>query len=623
MKVYIENLPEKLKKGAEIFCRRYGVEYAVGGKTLKVQLSLDDKISVSGDTIFYKKEVDIFRLLCKWIEAKKKGGSLSLTETRKFETFGVMLDLSRNEVMHVGGICEYITYMAGFGADRIMLYIEDTYEVKGYPYMGYFRGRYTAEELNEIDKYASLFGIETIACIQTLGHMERFLRWYTGMRDTANVLLCDDEKTYEFIEKCIKVIADNISSPYIHIGMDEAFNLGGGRYKSIFGEIDSGELFVKHLNKVCEICEKIGKKPVIWGDMLVVVSSQTGNCVDEKAVIRPELVEKLPKNVEIVYWDYYSIRPSRYENMLDVFAGSERKVWFAGGIWTWETFTYGDMRTKLTTEVALKACLKKGIKDVFATSWVNPGGFCPLISGLYGVAVWSALVFDSENASADKDFETVTGDKGEYFSYMTNIDAPEIMPGQDLTCPDQQPSSAVMSFLFQSILCGLFDTITEGYDLTSYYKKVADNIAKFESENFSDMYKHFEIMSRALSIKANAGNIIYKAYHENDKETLKDMADNKLSELVEYMKQLIETHRTIWNKYNKPYGFDVVRNHYAGVIADCIDTKMTISEYLSGKIEFIDQLEQERLEYMHPFSKNETGFISDVGYNNVYTTCRG
>lgn len=622
MKLFIENLPEKLVSGAELFCARYDVEYGEGGEILKVCLSLNDEISVNGNTIFYKKEVDIFRLLAKWISAKKKGEVLSLTETRQFDTFGVMLDLSRNEVMHVGGLKEYIASMAGFGADRIMLYLEDTYEVKDYPYMGYFRGRYTAEELNEIDKYAAMFGIETIACIQTLGHMERFLRWYTGMRDTATVLLCDDDKTYEFIEKCLKIVADNISSPYIHIGMDETFNLGGGRYKAIFGEVDAGELFVKHLNKVCAMCEKIGKKPVIWGDMLVALSSETGNCVDEKAVIRKELVEKLP-DVEIVYWDYYSVLESRYENMLDVFAGSGKKVWFAGGIWTWETFTYGDMRTKQTTEAALKACIKKGIKDVVATSWVNPGGFCPLISGIYGVAVWSKLVFKSDCGSVDEEFETVTGEKGEYFAYMTNIDAPEIMPQQDLKVPDQQPSSAVMSFLFQNILCGMFDTITESYDLTSYYKEVADNIAKFESKNYKEMFRHFEIMARALSLKANAGNIIYKAYRENDRETLKDVAENRLPALAEYMKELIDTHRTLWNKYTKPYGFEVVRNHYAGVVADCYDVKATLEEYLSGKIDFIDQLEQERLEYMHMFSKNETGFITDVGYNSVYTACRG
>lgn len=622
MNFYIENLPERLKTHIVSFSKRYGAEYSVDGQKLNVQLSLNDEIGFNENTLFYIKEVDIFRLLVKWIHATKTKKGLIYSEKRRFETFGIMLDFSRNEVMHLDGIKEYLNYIAGFGVDRILLYLEDTYEVKEYPYMGYFRGRYTGEELKEIDEYAASFGIETVVCMQTLGHMAHFLRWHSELRDTTNVLLADEEKTYEFIERCIKVIAENVSSPYIHIGMDEAFNLGGGAYKAKFGEIDAGELFVKHLNKVVKICENAGKKPVIWGDMLVVLSSKTGSCVDETAVIREELVKKLP-DVEIVYWDYYSPLESRYSNMLDIYKKTGKKIWFAGGIWTWETFTYGDMRTKQTTKPAIDACLKNGIKDVFATSWVNPGGFCPHMSGLYGVAVWSNLVFDSECGTPDEEFEMVTGEKGEDFCFLNNLDAPEILPHQNLSNPDQQPSSAVMSFLFQSVLCGLFDQVTEGYDLSGYYQLCAERISKVHSEKFKELFKHYEVMAQALSLKANLGNIIYQAYTDRNKDKLSKIVEKTIPELIKCMENLIKSHRCVWHKYNKPYGFDSVRNHYAGVIADCYDSKKTIEEYLEGKIDSILQLEQQRLPYKHDFSHNETGFVSDVEYSNVYGVSRG
>ena len=35
-----------------------------------------------------------------------------------------------------------------------MLYTEDTYEVDNEPYFGYMRGRYSADELRELDDYA-------------------------------------------------------------------------------------------------------------------------------------------------------------------------------------------------------------------------------------------------------------------------------------------------------------------------------------------------------------------------------------------------------------------------------------------------------------------------------------
>ena len=55
MKLYIENLPQKLTQGVSLFCARYSVLYEKGGEELKVHLSLNDEISVCENTIFYKK----------------------------------------------------------------------------------------------------------------------------------------------------------------------------------------------------------------------------------------------------------------------------------------------------------------------------------------------------------------------------------------------------------------------------------------------------------------------------------------------------------------------------------------------------------------------------------------
>ena len=620
-KIYIENLPESLENGVRIFLKKYDAMYGQGEVTLKLQMSANDKVGLEGNIIYYKKYVDIFRYLVKWIHAYRAGKQLSYFEKRQFHTFGIMLDFSRNAIMHVQGVKEYINYLAGFGADRILLYLEDTYEVKEYPYMGYFRGRYTAQELKEIDEYAALFGIETIACIQTLGHMARFLRWHKELRDNQEVLLVDAPETYDFIEKCIATIAENISSPYIHIGMDEAFGLGKGAYKARFGEADGGELFVKHLKKVAEICKKYEKRPVIWGDMIPVLFSEGKSCFDENAEVKEELAERLP-DVEIVYWDYYSISQKHYDDLIHLYEKCQKKIWFAGGIWTWETMTYSAERTSKTTDVALKSCKENNIQDIFATSWSNGTALCPHIAGLFGAALWARYVFEADEGDAYDDFLQVTGVKGECFEYLTKLDAPTVLPMQNLAMPDQQPSSAAMSFLFSGILCGLFDNVTQNVDLRSYYADCAEKIADFQVEPFKLMFDHYENLARALSLKANLGNDIYDAYHRGDKAKLTAICEDVIPRLISCTEKLIVSHRNLWNAYNKPFGFEVIRNYYAGVIADAYDSAQTIREYLSGDIPLIMQLEEPRLDYKHDFSQNETGFISDVYYNKIYTTAR-
>ena len=54
-----------------------------------------------------------------------------------------MLDCSRNAVMKVSKLKEFIDFLSKAGYNALELYLEDTYEVEGEPYFGYMRGRYT------------------------------------------------------------------------------------------------------------------------------------------------------------------------------------------------------------------------------------------------------------------------------------------------------------------------------------------------------------------------------------------------------------------------------------------------------------------------------------------------
>ena len=64
-----------------------------------------------------------------------------------FERLGLMLDMSRNSVMNVPALKEYISLLAEMGYNALMLYTEDTYEIPGEPYFGHFRGRYSLQEM--------------------------------------------------------------------------------------------------------------------------------------------------------------------------------------------------------------------------------------------------------------------------------------------------------------------------------------------------------------------------------------------------------------------------------------------------------------------------------------------
>ena len=152
--------------------------------------------------IFCGSRAEFFRGLT-MLAARFDERPFRVRETPSLDLLGAMLDCSRNAVPTMAAAKTFLRRLSRMGYNAVLLYTEDTYEVAGRPYFGYLRGRFSQAELRELDQYADALGIEMIPCIQTLGHMARALRWpcMEDVRDTDDVLLLDEEKTYALIEE--------------------------------------------------------------------------------------------------------------------------------------------------------------------------------------------------------------------------------------------------------------------------------------------------------------------------------------------------------------------------------------------------------------------------------------
>ena len=125
-------------------------------------------------------------------------------EENSFETNGMMFDCSRNGVLNIKTIEELLRKLSLLGHNIFMLYMEDVYEIPNQPYFGYMRGRYTADELRHVDDYAYALGIEVIPCVQTLAHLNEFLRWPVAAAkylDIDDILLVGSLKSNHSLSK--------------------------------------------------------------------------------------------------------------------------------------------------------------------------------------------------------------------------------------------------------------------------------------------------------------------------------------------------------------------------------------------------------------------------------------
>ncbi len=313
-------------------------------------------------------------------------------ERMPFSTFGIMLDCSRNAVMQPAHIKRWLNQLALLGYNMAMLYTEDTYELPGEEHFGYLRGRYTTDELRDLDQHAAALGIELVGCIQTLGHLETLLKWspYWAIRDTASVLLVDDDRTYALIDKMLARFADVYRSRRIHIGMDETHDLGRGRFMDQHGYERGYDLFNRHLARVRDLCRKHGLQPMIWSDMYFRMGNPTQNYYDPETKIPDEVKAAIPSEAQLVYWDYYHEDQAFYEDWLQRHRDLGHEPVMASGIWTWGGhFWYAHHKTSANVPPCVWACRTAGVKDLFFTLWGDDGAYCEFDSALAGIA-WAA-----------------------------------------------------------------------------------------------------------------------------------------------------------------------------------------------------------------------------------------
>lgn len=621
LKLCFEGNIDELTEGIEILAAQMGYVICSDGIPVRVEKRLGNiEVSNTQGEIYikYDEKIHFFRALGLLIEGIMGKQAFNIIEEPQFTLNGPMIDASRNAVPTVNSIKNILRRMSIMGLNCMMLYTEDTYTIEDEPYFGYMRGRYSFAELKECDNYANALGIEMIPCIQTLGHLEQFLKWdpVSYLRDTGRELLVDSEKTYDFLKKAIKSASAPFRSKRIHIGMDEAHGLGLGRYLELFGYNNRFKLMTGHLKRVSEIVGELGLKPMMWSDMYFRLGSKTGNYYDLDAVIPDYVLKEIPENVQQVYWDYYHDTEEFYTDFLRMHRKLGSEPIFAGCIWAMTGICLNYEITLRNTNAALKACKEEGIKEVFATIWGDNGGECNLFSTLLGLQLYAEHGYAKE-FDIDKLKKRVKFCTGIDFDSFYDLERMDEIPYAGKTCYD--PSNPSKYLLWQDILMGLFDRHIEDVDMDGHYaelEKVFHNHVQ-ENEESKFIFGVIEKLCSVLKLKSNLGIKLKKAYEVKDLVSLKIIKNEVIPELLNNIKALRAEHREQWLKTYKPFGWEVTDIRYGGLIARADTTIKRLNDYLDGSIDRIEELEEQRLRYDSPDRPIITGTNMYCTYHRI------
>ncbi len=524
---------------------------------------------------------------------------------KNFKTFGVMLDMSRNAVMRVDALKNYMLIIKKMGYDTVLLYCEDTYEVDGEPYFGYMRGRYSEAEMKEIDAYGISIGMKVIPCIQTLSHLGTTIRWDKFPADSGQTLMVGDERCYELIERMLSTLSRCFTVKTVHIGMDEAYQLGRGKYFDRNGLESVTEIMKKHLSRVSEIGEKYGLELLMWSDMFF--DGLEGGYYGGKKKMPRETVDSIPQNITPVYWDYYHTSENDYDNVMYNHKQLSRDFWFAGGAWTWSGFVPNNSFTLRSMVPAIEACKKNRTKNIFFTMWGDNGGEC----SRYGTL--PSLFYLAQYAKGERD-ESVIKQKFEkkfgvsYDDFML-LDELNVIYEKDALAPKNPSKFALYSDTFNGFTD--YNIAAGGGEKYAELSEKLRAVAK-KGRKFGYIFDNAAKLCDVLAIKYELGVKVRTAYQNDKRWDLEMYSKHDYPELMRRVDAFGKSLEKQWMTENKPSGFDVQDMRIGALLRRLDYCRRTLNAYLDYKIEKIEELECDIL----PFGEKDESLL----YNNALLT---
>ena len=615
MKLHFIGLDKKLEAGLVEIAPQLGITLDAAG--IKVCATQGNELVVAKDgdgiCITYSRDSEFYRAVS-MVGRVLEGATVR--QNSRFDMFCYMADMSRNAVYNVKACKRMIRYLALMGYNSMMLYTEDTYEIPEYPYFGRMRGRFSQEELRELDDYADMFGIELIPCIQALAHVNAIFRWpcFQSMRDIDDILLVGDEKTYQLIDSALKSCAASFRSRRINLGMDEAHMLGRGRYLNSNGFEKKSDIMLKHLARVMDLCRDNGFAPMIWSDMFFRMQFNGGYYVSEGEISR-EVMEKVPEGLTLIYWDYYNKDEKLLNHMVHCHKQFNRPTAFAGGAWKWSGFAPHNRKSLAVSGAQIKACLEGGVNNMIVTGWGDDGAEASQFSIFPTMLYWAECGYGNNEDLAARCLECFDIS----FEDLLKLDLPDILPGID---PELKVCSPCKYLLYNDPLEGLMDAHVDAATAADGFRKNAEILLeKADDKNFGKVFAALGTLCRLMAYKCDFTIRLRNAYFAKNNETMARMANEEIPKMLEILAEFVSAFRKQWYDENKTYGFAVQELRLGGVRERLLSTQERILAYLDGSIDKIDELHEPILPVGALANQEGSPYVQHALWGREVTAC--
>lgn len=307
---------------------------AASGSDFGIELRIDDDIGgASSDRCRYVLKIEPTRIILIGADAAsvfcavatlvqillstsgRRVPCMEIHDEASLKYRGLHLDL-RAQQLSVDYIKRLIDRLALFKINLLIIEWEDKFPYQQHPLIS-SRYCYTPKQIKEIIGYAQDRFIEVVPLLQCLSHLTFVLKHdrYARLRETPSDVqqLCPSNANSLalFKELALELAVAHDTTSYFHIGGDEAFNLGQCDRCGLVAEAEGKSyLYATYIRAVCDELTKIGRTPVLWGDVLLRY---------------PDRRDLLSSNLIVADWDYLSVGDDPA-----IIASGSGRVWTPG-----------------------------------------------------------------------------------------------------------------------------------------------------------------------------------------------------------------------------------------------------------------------------------------------------
>ncbi len=537
----------------------------------------------------------------------------------RFEKLGFLLSTKGGMLLNMKSIKKLIDYLAELNYNTLYMDFTAGYGIKEQPFFCYLKAKYTKEEFKEIDAYALERGITIIPTIQTLAHLFYLYRWPKNheLFDIDDILMVGNPKVYQLIDDMIRTMSENFSSKIIHLGMDEAFRLGRGKYYDKNGPVDRVEIMKSHLDKVLEICKKYGVTPELWADMYITMAYGNYNnaaaTVDRVADVRASI----PKEVKLHYWDYYSTKKEHYYTGIDRMQSITDNIAFDGGVWNYISFVPDNEYSIKATKAAFEACYERGIREVSITTWAGDSGETSIW------AIMPTVVAASEFAHGNYDMDKIKARfkqvMGIEFDAFMSIEAISKVKSRDEDNPDKLPTSACKYLLYNDPFVGIYDS-TVYQEEKSVFTNAIKTYEKWTGhKEWGYLFEVVKKLAEILEEKFDLGLRTRALYKAGDKQGLRKLANETYVKLIVLLEEFYPLFKKQWYSEYMHHHFEVHDYRFGGIVRRLENCKNMLLDYCDGKIDRLDELEEKIIDYIDGTDEFKRGAVLENGFGDEYT----